>query len=357
MASNSGNDPDMIDARPGLRQLLFPNIYPQMLLGYAQSCGLNTEQVLEDTGLSADALGNPESSIRQGAYRTLVENTVRLLGQPELGLRIGQQLNLGAHGYVGYAAMSSPTVGHALRMGAKYYETQGRPAVFEFVARDGQAGFDFDLPIDATGQPVLYRYIMEIAVATTLGALRFYFGGQLPPLKVALKYLAPHYAQRYTELLGVEVAFGQSGNRIRFDQALLEHPLASANPTLARMAERQCEAILAAQCNRKNDLPAQIERLLIRQAGHFPSQDEVAGKLHMSPRNLRFQLQKQGTRYQAILSGVRRELSLHYLQSTNMTVDEIAYLLDYSDTASFTRAFRKWTGQSPTQAKAASDSA
>ena len=332
-------------------QLLFPSVYPQMLLGYVLGRGLDSERLLAGTGLSLESLQEPEGSIQQASYQRMLDNAIAGLKEPALGLCVGQQINLGAHGYVGYAAMSSPTVGDALRLGAKYYATQGRPTQFEFVIDKDMAGFDFELPIAYEQAPAFYRYVMEIAVATTLSALRFYFGGALPELKIALTYPAPDYAARYAELLGVELLFGQPGNRIRFDAALLDHPLASANPTLAKMAEHQCEAILAAQAKRGNDLPAQIERLLIRQAGHFPSQDDVAATLHMSPRNLRLQLSKHDSSYQGILSGVRRELSLHYLRHTDMTVDDIAYLLDYSDTPSFTRAFRKWTGQSPSQVR------
>lgn len=333
----------------------YSSIYPQMLMGYALSRGLTAKTLLARTELSPEALQEPEGSITQSAYQYMVSNTVAALNEPELGLNIGAQINLGAHGYVGYAAMSSPTVGHALRLGAKYYAIQGRPTEVSFVEQDGQAGFDFELTT-AADTPDFYRYVMEIAVATTLGALRFYFGGSLPSVEVSLRYPAPDYAARYAELLAVDVRFDQPSNRIRFDAALLDHALASANPALAKMAEQHCEALLAAQSDRRADLPAQIEQLLLRQAGHFPSQDEVARLLHMSPRNLRLQLKKQNSSYQQILSAVRRDLSLHYLRNSDMTVDEIAYLLDYSDTPSFTRAFRKWTGRSPSQIRAGLES-
>lgn len=325
-------------------------MYPRMLMGYALGQGLSEAALLRDTGLSAEQLQEPEGSISQAAYQRMVDNVIAELNEPALGLKLGQHINLGAHGYVGYAAMSSPTVGHALRLGAKYYAIQGRPTEVAFIEQGGQAGFDFELPL-AEPAPAFYRYVIEIAFAITLSALRFYFGGTLPAMRISLSYAAPDYAARYSELLDAEIRFGQDANRLRFDAALLEHALASANPALAKLAEQHCETLLAAQKNRRADLPAQIEQLLIRQAGHFPSQDEVAAMLHMSSRNLRLQLQKHGTSYQRILGDVRRDLSLHYLENTDMTVDEISYLLDYRDTPSFTRAFRKWTGKSPGQVR------
>lgn len=329
----------------------YPSIYPQMLQGYGLSRGLNAQTLLAGTGVDPQTLQEPEGSITQSAYRQMVHNAVAALNEPGLGLQVGTQINLGAHGYVGYAAMSSPTVGHALRLGAQYYAIQGRPTEVRFIEQDGMAGFDFELT-QAMHMPDFYRYVMEIAMATTLSALRFYFGGSLPAVAISLHYPAPAYAACYDQLLGVATQFNQPGNGIRFDAALLQHPLASANPVLAKMAQQHCQALLAAQTDRRADLPAQIEQMLLRQAGHFPTQNEVADKLHMSPRNLRLQLQKQHSSYQRILSKVRHDLSLHYLRNSEMTVDEIAYLLDYRDTPSFTRAFRKWTGQSPSGLRA-----
>lgn len=74
----------------------------------------------------------------------------------------------------------------------------------------------------------------------------------------------------------------------------------------------------------------------------------VAHHLATSPRTLQRQLQAEGTTFQTVLTGTREHLPRHYLTHSAMTTGEIAYLLAYDDTTSFYRAFRTWTGATPT---------
>jgi len=69
----------------------------------------------------------------------------------------------------------------------------------------------------------------------------------------------------------------------------------------------------------------------------------------MSASVLKLKLVQQGTCFQEILDTTRKNLSLSYMSQSDITISEIAYLLGFAKTGSFTRAFRRWTGQSPSQ--------
>lgn len=334
------------------RQVPWDAVYPRMIVDYCCSRGVSRAELLAGSGLSEAVLDEPGAHIAWPSYARLVATAAELLHEPALGLVVGQQFTLGAHGYVGYAAMSSPTVGDAIRIGVRYSKTRSGPVTVECREEPDWAVLtvELDPPHDA-----FYRYVMEFTAATVLSALRFYFGGQLPALTVDFRYPPPPSAARYPELLGVPVRFDQPGNGVRLPRAVLAQPLASANPALSKLAEQQCAVLLAAlrRRHRDDDLPARIQRILVRQVGHFPTQDEVAKQLHLSPRTLRLHLLRHLTSYHEILAQTRHDLALHYLRSTPLTVEDIAGLLDYSDTASFARAFKKWTGQSPGAYRAA----
>ena len=79
------------------------------------------------------------------------------------------------------------------------------------------------------------------------------------------------------------------------------------------------------------------------------SLDEVAAALHMSARSLRRKLDAEGSSYRAVLEEARRQMADQLLRSTTMKIEEMAVHLGYADTASFTRAFRRWHGASPGQ--------
>jgi AraC-like DNA-binding protein len=74
----------------------------------------------------------------------------------------------------------------------------------------------------------------------------------------------------------------------------------------------------------------------------------VAAALHLSERSLQRRLAEAGTRYGEILRDTRHQLACSYLRDPRVSIGEIAWLLGFADQSSFTRAFRRWEGRSPT---------
>ncbi len=81
--------------------------------------------------------------------------------------------------------------------------------------------------------------------------------------------------------------------------------------------------------------------------------ERIAEQLHLSVRTLRRRLEEEGWSFRGLLSDVRQRLALHYVQDRTLSLTEISYRLGFTQPSSFTRAFRGWTGQSPTEARAA----
>jgi AraC-like DNA-binding protein len=78
------------------------------------------------------------------------------------------------------------------------------------------------------------------------------------------------------------------------------------------------------------------------------TRDKVASALCMSPTKLQLKLSQRGTNFQQLLDDTRKELACSYLSQASRPVTEITFLLGFSDTSNFTRAFKRWTGLSPT---------
>ena len=124
-------------------------------------------------------------------------------------------------------------------------------------------------------------------------------------------------------------------------------PLEGANAELARINE----GLAAQQLARLDqaDLPARLRALLIeRLPDGEPTAAELAAALHLSLRSLQRKLAERGLRYENLLDDTRRELALAQLREARIALNEIAFLLGFSDASSFSRAFRRWTGLSPT---------
>ena len=94
-------------------------------------------------------------------------------------------------------------------------------------------------------------------------------------------------------------------------------------------------------------LLGQVRWVMLAGSGGFPGVEEVASEMHMSSRTLKRKLQQLGTSYQKLLDDLRKGLAVEYLTQSGRSVDDIALALGYSDASNFARAFRRWTGKSP----------
>jgi AraC-like DNA-binding protein len=127
----------------------------------------------------------------------------------------------------------------------------------------------------------------------------------------------------------------------------LETPLSTSNAELARMSEESVRAYLM-----RLDRGSLVEQVKLRLSQRLPagqaSAEAIADELHMSPRTLQRKLRERGKTYRDVLEETRRELAEQYIQDPTVSINEITFLLGFSEPSSFTRAFRRWRGTSPT---------
>jgi AraC-like DNA-binding protein len=88
-----------------------------------------------------------------------------------------------------------------------------------------------------------------------------------------------------------------------------------------------------------------VYQLLLNAPSEFPSMTAIAAQLGMQERTLRRRLAAEDTSYGAIVDDVRRKLAIEYLQTTRMSVDDVAWKVGFSDSANLRRAVRRWTGK------------
>jgi len=146
------------------------------------------------------------------------------------------------------------------------------------------------------------------------------------------------------------VEFARGSNRIACSARELELPFASGDQALLAVLDEQAQAVVASKPAPGdpfyNRLREQI-RIALRQGP--PKLEDVAAALHMSPRTLQRRLRERDMSFQAVVDEVRHRLALMYLDRSELSVGEIAFLLGYSELRAFARAFRRWTGTSPSE--------
>jgi AraC-like DNA-binding protein len=114
-----------------------------------------------------------------------------------------------------------------------------------------------------------------------------------------------------------------------------------------------CERLLGAG-ESSRETQQIVRRLLLSRPGRRMYRlDEAAAELNLSTAQLRKRLYRAGTSYKVLVLEVRMALARHYLEDTNLAIQEIAYLLDYSQAAPFSRAFKSYYGEAPEKARSA----
>ena len=306
--------------------------------------GIDASAALEGTGLAETQLDSHTTRISYRQLDGAIRNALRLSNDPAIALRAGLRMHVTAYGMYGYALLSSATLADARAFATRYVRIIGPFCDFEGTQDGATVAVAFEPMHWPDPTESVHRFAVEFALSAHLTTIRdrtsqdFRFSG------VALDYAPPSHAGVYATLFECPVAFEQRDCGYRYIQD--DGPLALADPRSHAMAREMCEQLLS-EVNRAGGVAADIRRILIEQPGRYPSIEAIAEKLGMYPRALRRRLEAEGTSYRDLLAEIRMRLAIEYLRKTQMTNEEIASRLGYSDAANFRHAFLRWTGKSP----------
>jgi AraC-like DNA-binding protein len=308
--------------------------------------GVGEEALLEGTGLSLEALKDPTTRLALPACEALVERARSLTHEPGLAFSMGLQMRLSWHGFLGFAAMTAGNVREALELGERFSLT--RTAAFGLATYVEGASASIVLeerlppgPLREFAVITLLVGIWQIGVAVTGRSLSGVAECSFPEPAYATAILSRFGAQRAGSML-----FGRRVNRLVFDASFLDLPLVNADPVAMQLARAQCDRELGALAE-AGSFVGRVRAATTRSGDGFRALDDVARALHVSTRTLKRRLAGQGTSFSAILDGVRQQRALLLLEDRRLGLADIAARLGYSDVTNFTRAFRRWMGESP----------
>jgi AraC-like DNA-binding protein len=171
-------------------------------------------------------------------------------------------------------------------------------------------------------------------------------GESFKPARILFRQPEPAQPAAYYSFFRCELLFNSESSELLIDAAIADQQLSGANVQLETLLEQQIIDYVARLD--KTDIKRGARSVLIKllPSGHV-SIEEIAAKLSMSVRTLRRRLKDSGTSFKDLLAETRRELGERYIQDNSMSLTEVAFMLGFSDSSSFSRAYKKWTGQSP----------
>jgi AraC-like DNA-binding protein len=274
----------------------------------------------------------------------LVDQAVKQLDMPYLGLVMGNLMTATSHGMAGLAAVTQPTLWDCGLAVTRYCQELFPPLEMS-VRLEGPIGM-FVIEENISLAPYTH-FFMELNVVSFYNIFCDLVGADDEPHLVEFGYPEPAWGNIYRCYFRCPVVFDCPETRIVGKSSLKDKELPLANRLMAITAEKTLFENIPTKAIRL--LPLRLRRLLVRYYGAFPSLEKAASELGMSGRTMRRKLAEDGTSYQSELDRVREKFSREYFARGGNSITELALLLGFADSSAFAKAFRRWTGMAPTE--------
>ncbi|MGW2020326.1 AraC family transcriptional regulator ligand-binding domain-containing protein [Streptomyces sp. NPDC001927] len=335
----------MRDHDPRLSVAVIP---PSVLLGLievARAEGCATQNWFAGSGLTEEILGRPETRVSYRQTAAIVGRALQVLDGP-VGLRVGTRDPLFSFGMLGIALRSSETVGDAALAASELHQAAGSLTDVEIERLGPEVGFRLH---QRHPDPALVAF--EEAFASTLLLARTLLGPDFAPSRLQLGYTVQRdRALAYARFFQCPIEYEADAHRMLLPAGLLDVRLSTYNEANRVLALEACRR----QLDEKgpDDLIATLEMMLAERLRRPLTMAQAAERLAITERQLRRRLTDAGTRFSAIRDRVREHRATALLTGSGLPIGAIAEEVGYTDAREFRRAYIRWTGRTPSQARA-----
>jgi AraC-like DNA-binding protein len=323
--------------------------------GIARAAYARALEARLDLGLLVTNSGLTVRQIEDSNVRLAVRNQIKFLNSVAdalnddfLGIRLAQELDLRELGLLYYVLASSETLGDALRRVARYSTIQNEGVRISYRERDS-----ISIAFRYVGVSRLSdRHQIEFFITTLLRVCRHITGRQVSPSSVKLIHRRSDLPTKIKELFGCEVRFGGNADEVVYPKPAKSMPVVNADRYLNNLLAKYCEETLSQRRVRPEAWRLRVENAIAPLLPHGqPETADIAQRLGVSQRTLARRLASEDVTFFEVLDAFRADLARRYLTEPGLSVSEIAWLLGYRETSAFSRAFKRWTGKSPAQAR------
>lgn len=306
--------------------------------------GVDRAELLQAVCLRSQDLADDHERIGYDRVSALWNEAARLSGDEAFGLHLAERLAPSSFGPVGLAVRSSGTAREAMERLLAYARVAFADTELTLVQEGAIARFSHRYRgTDALAT----RHAPDLILATFVVRGRGFIGLDWKPRVVTFRAPAPANADEYHRVFGSPVRFEQPINSVVFDASLLDMPMAHGDAEVLSVMDEYAEQfleVLSPECSLSESVRRAIASAL---PPGDPRLKSTAARLGLSPRTLQRRLRREHTSHREILDRVRRERALRLLRRDELSVEQIAEQLGFSEPSAFHRAFRRWTGRTP----------
>ncbi|WP_242610299.1 AraC family transcriptional regulator [Fluviicoccus keumensis] len=332
---------------PGEEVANIPSNYSRLIGRELELQIKDLPKLLKFTGLSVEQFMRDDTLLTARQQIQILQNGLQLSSHADFSLRLGRRLIPATHGVMGFLANSSPDLLRALTAFQSFVPTRLSFVHLSLITSPERVEcyIDFDIPLN----PEVHRALSECCMIVLSECAEFIIDRPLTEAHICFTHDQPDYLERYGQFLAGTCEFSAPRLRVTIPMEVCRIPNASANLENYLLAMQQCEAMLAGVTSHRSSCSYQIQKMMLSHPLGQLSEEEAAAALFINKRTLARRLLKEGSSYSQIRDTVLSQQASSYLRHSNMSVDAIASLLNYHDSANFRRAFKRWFNVSPRQ--------
>ncbi|MGA7181626.1 MAG: AraC family transcriptional regulator [Thiobacillaceae bacterium] len=332
--------------KAGPNERIYPVAQLAKIVDLLVAEGISPSDALSGTHISKEALSSIATRVSLNQVIECFRNAARLTRNPRFAYQAGLGFHVSTFGMYGFAILCSMNFHQTISFAVKYHQLATPFTEISFKEEGGLGVWTFvPLPhprVDA----LLYKFMVELPLGICMSLHRDVMGPSFMAKEIHVTYAPPDDAPMYPEAFGCEVLFGQSENKLVFDAQWLDRTPQLGNEINYLAVLKLCDELME-EMQLSIGLAGKVRELLLINLMRPTSFDAIARHLNMTTRTLRRKLQEENTSFRQLVDELRMQVAIKYLRDTDLTIEDIAYALGFSDAANFRHAFRRWTKAGP----------
>ena len=315
------------------------NLLVDKLLDISRESGFSTEDIIKHAKIDV------KKPIQEIDLPRIIDYVYNYTKDEALMVKLGQRVDVTYFGSFGFALMSCSSLSEAIKLINRYQLLLGTGINFNVLSDSHNSQYTLRVSLSVLSN-LQKKLLTELIISQSIYLLGIIINNDKLKFTVSFQHEGIHNKELYESILKCNVKFNQPHNEISVPIDLSKEKLVAANSAVHIIYEEQCERLLR-DLNKVENFSAATRRILLQAGDDLPDIKKVAFKLHMSESTLRRRLKEESSSYRIICDEVRDVLAKKYLTTTNLTISDIAMLLNYSEAASFRRAFVRWNKVTP----------
>jgi AraC-like DNA-binding protein len=330
------------NSRFSLKDDIISIVYISLLEDVLKSAGYAPAK---NCGLAQD-LTDFRQRISPAEYMDTLERMLNPTVASGLGFEYGKLLDMSAASTVGQLMMSSRDIKQVFESFLNYYPLLSLSMQFDVSSENGCYRAEINRICPRETSNAVKWFLTECLLYCWLHQARYLSGKPLAFESVSITYERPPHWRMYKTMFGCDVEFGASTTSVTTDRDFMASRILTSNESVRALKERHCNVVLQKWQSRLS-IEEQIVSTLMDTLPKTPSLECMAEKLNQSRSTLCRKLRDNNSSYQTIVDNFRQELAVDLLKNTDLTICEVTEKLGFSDDSNFRRAFKKWTGVTP----------